>query len=106
MARRRVEEVISTATTVVFDRCIDTFSITDYGSSDTELDDDDIENMLDEGLPEELKGKKKETQYEEKFKTVLDGEWTSSYGNMELIRISPQRKAIITLKFCPRDGCK
>lgn len=42
-------------------------------SSETELDEDEIENMLDEGLPDDLRNKKKENQYEEKFKTVLEG---------------------------------
>jgi len=37
------------------------------------LDEEEIENMLDEGLPDELKNKRKETQYEEKYKTVLEG---------------------------------
>ncbi|XP_063706416.1 microprocessor complex subunit DGCR8 [Culicoides brevitarsis] len=32
----------------------------------------DIENMLDADLPEEMKSKRKENTYEEKFKTVLD----------------------------------
>lgn len=41
-------------------------------SSDTDVEDIDIENMLDEGLPEEMKQRKAEQQYEEKFKTVLE----------------------------------
>lgn len=44
----------------------------EYSSeSDYEMDNDELENLLDEPLPEELKNKKKDTQYEEKFKTVL-----------------------------------
>lgn len=39
--------------------------------SDFEMDNDELENLLDEPLPEELKNKKKDSQYEEKFKTVL-----------------------------------
>lgn len=35
------------------------------------MDNDELENLLDEPLPEELKNKKKDSQYEEKFKTVL-----------------------------------
>lgn len=33
---------------------------------------EDIEQMLDADLPEELKNKKKENVYEERYKTVLD----------------------------------
>ncbi|XP_037051597.1 microprocessor complex subunit DGCR8 [Bradysia coprophila] len=44
----------------------------DDDSSDTDLNDNDIENMLNEGLPEELKNKKVEAQYDEKFKIVLE----------------------------------
>lgn len=35
------------------------------------MDNDELENLLDEPLPDELKNKKKDSQYEEKFKTVL-----------------------------------
>lgn len=42
-------------------------------SSETDLGDADIESMLNERLPDELKNKKFETQYDEKFKTVLEG---------------------------------
>jgi len=43
-------------------------------SSDSEEEDnyEEIESMLDAGLPEELKNKKKE--YEERFKTIMEGE--------------------------------
>ncbi|KAJ6649317.1 Microprocessor complex subunit DGCR8 [Pseudolycoriella hygida] len=41
-------------------------------SSDTEFDDADIESMLNERLPDEIKNKKVEAQYDEKFKTVLE----------------------------------
>lgn len=37
----------------------------------------DIENMLDEGLPDDLREHKKQQHYEEKYKTILDG--TTSY---------------------------
>lgn len=46
---------------------------TDCGSSDSDMDDIDIENMLDEGLPDDLRDHKKQQRYEEKYKTVLDG---------------------------------
>lgn len=48
------------------------YCITD-DSSDTDLGDDEIENMLDEGLPDDIRNKKVETQYDEKYKTVLEG---------------------------------
>lgn len=38
------------------------------------MNDVDIENMLNDGLPDELKNKKVEAQYDEKFKTVLEGD--------------------------------
>lgn len=49
---------------------------TEYSSGDDdeeeeEMNDEEIESMLDERLPAELKNKKKE--YEERFKTVLEG---------------------------------
>lgn len=37
-----------------------------------ELDDDALEELLNEGLPESIRNKKKEVQYDEKFKTVLE----------------------------------
>lgn len=43
-------------------------------SSYDDVNDADIESMLNDRLPEELKNKKVEAQYEEKFKTVLEGE--------------------------------
>lgn len=46
-----------------------------YRSSDSDdIDDDELENLLNEGLPDELRDKKKDTQYEERFKVVLEGE--------------------------------
>lgn len=48
-------------------------------SSDTDLNDADIESMLNERLPDELKNKKVEAQYDEKFKTVLEGEVSLNY---------------------------
>ncbi|XP_073834712.1 microprocessor complex subunit partner of drosha [Musca autumnalis] len=40
-------------------------------SSDLDLDDEEIEHLLDENLPDDLKGSKK-PKYEERFKTVLE----------------------------------
>lgn len=42
-------------------------------SSDSESDGIDIENMLDEGLPDDLRDHKKEQHYVERYKTILDG---------------------------------
>lgn len=44
-----------------------------YRSSDSDIDDDELENLLNEGLPDDLRDKKKDTQYEERFKVVLEG---------------------------------
>ena len=41
--------------------------------SDSDGNYEEIESMLDERLPEELKNKKKE--YEERFKTIMEGKW-------------------------------
>lgn len=46
---------------------------TDYDSSDFEAPDIDIDNMLDEGLPEDMKERKKMHQYQETSKVVLEG---------------------------------
>lgn len=40
--------------------------------SESEENYEDIENMLDQALPEELKNKKKD--YEERFKIIMEGE--------------------------------
>lgn len=46
----------------------------DNDDSETDLDENEIENMLDAGLPDDLKGKRRSTaQYQEKSKTVLEG---------------------------------
>lgn len=47
----------------------------EYDSS--EFDDDEIENLLDEKLPEELR-ESKQPKYEQRFKTVLEGQCSSS----------------------------
>lgn len=46
---------------------------TGYQTSDSDIDDDELENLLDEGLPDDLRDRKKDVQYEERFKTVLEG---------------------------------
>lgn len=45
----------------------------DIDSEDSEAQDIDIDNMLDEGLPDDLRERKKMHQYEEKSKLVLEG---------------------------------
>lgn len=42
-------------------------------SDDSEVEEIDIENMLDEALPDDLRERKKMHQYEEKTKLVLEG---------------------------------
>lgn len=42
-------------------------------TSDSEADDIDIDNMLDECLPDDLRERKKMHAYEEKTKSVLEG---------------------------------
>lgn len=37
-----------------------------------DLDEEALEELLNEGLPESIRNKKKEVQYDEKFKTVLE----------------------------------
>lgn len=44
----------------------------DYDSS--EFDDDEIENLLDEKLPDDLRESKR-PKYEQRFKTVLEGDF-------------------------------
>ncbi|XP_052870079.1 microprocessor complex subunit DGCR8 [Anopheles cruzii] len=43
-----------------------------HSSEDSDVNYDDIETMLDEGLPEELRNSNKRQPYEERFKKVLD----------------------------------
>lgn len=45
----------------------------EFESSGSEVNYDDIESMLDERLPEELRNKRKDQQYEERFKTIMEG---------------------------------
>lgn len=47
----------------------------EYASSETDLDDEFIEQMLDENLPDDLKEKRKDAQYDEKYKIVLEGKF-------------------------------
>jgi hypothetical protein len=61
------------------------------GDSNSELDCEEIESMLDEGLPDDLKNKKKE--YEERFKTVLEGE--------QIVAFAPK-----SYSLCFREGKK
>lgn len=42
---------------------------------ENDIDYEEIESMLDEGLPDNLRNKIKEQQFQEKLKTVLDGEF-------------------------------
>lgn len=49
----------------------------EFESSGSEVNYDDIESMLDERLPEELRNKRKDQQYEERFKTIMEGNLSS-----------------------------
>ena len=42
-------------------------------SSDSDMQEIDIENLLDEGLPDDLRERKKMHNYEERSKMVLEG---------------------------------
>jgi hypothetical protein len=46
------------------------------------MDCDELESMLDADLPDDLRNKKKE--YEERFKTVLEGNWGQISANNRL----------------------
>lgn len=78
-------------------------------SSDTDLGDNELEDMLNEGLPDDIKNRKTEQQYDEKFKTVLEGNRYRSNRLILLIQILcsiVQRRAKITLKFFQKAGYK
>lgn len=47
-------------------------SESEVDSSDLDLDGNELDLLLDEGLPEDLKNKKRLNQYESKYKTVLE----------------------------------
>lgn len=44
-------------------------------SSDSDVQEIDIENLLDEGLPDDLRERKKMHNYEERSKMVLEGKY-------------------------------
>lgn len=50
----------------------------EYSECSDDVNYEEIESMLDERLPEELKNKKKE--YEERFKTIMEGKWINGYN--------------------------
>lgn len=54
----------------------------DYDSSD--FDDDEIENLLDEKLPDDLRESKR-PKYEQRFKTVLEGDFLVYHTFIESI---------------------
>lgn len=45
----------------------------DSSDSDVDVQEIDIENLLDEGLPDDLRERKKMHNYEERSKMVLEG---------------------------------
>lgn len=50
-----------------------TFKNLEIDSSDSDVEEIDIDNLLDEGLPDDLRERKKMHNYEEKTKLVLEG---------------------------------
>lgn len=48
-------------------------NILELDSSDSDMEEIDIDNLLDEGLPDDLRERKKMHNYEEKTKLVLEG---------------------------------
>lgn len=52
----------------------------DYDSS--EFDDDEIENLLDEKLPDDLRESKR-PKYEQRFKTVLEGDFPNNIDSIK-----------------------
>lgn len=53
--------------------CVHVLRPLGYQSSDSDIDDDELDTLLNEALPEDLRSRKKDVQYEERFKTVLEG---------------------------------
>ena len=51
--------------------------LTELDSSDSDVEEIDIDNLLDEGLPDDLRERKKMHNYEEKSKLVLEGKHKS-----------------------------
>lgn len=66
--------------------------------------------MLDERLPDDLRDRKKENKYEEKFKTILEGKSNNEIVKNAMQFISTilllQRKAEIILKYYQKVGFK
>lgn len=65
---------------------------------------EEIESLLDQALPDELKNKKRE--YEERFKVVMEGRVVILLVFTFLLVVFHQRKVAIILKFCLRAGFK
>lgn len=51
------------------------FNVDGDDSSGTDLGDNEIEDMLNDALPDDIRNRKKESQYDERFKTVLEGKY-------------------------------
>lgn len=63
---------------------INVLTIVDLDLSDSDVDEIDIDNMLDEGLPDSLREAKKMHYYEEKSKMVLEGKRSDNIMSLEL----------------------
>lgn len=71
----------------------------------------DIDHLLDEGLPDDLRERKKTHNYEEKSKLVLEGLLIDTYVCEFPVRtlnvfLALQKRAKIILKYCLKDGSK
>lgn len=55
----------------IHSRSVSSYSTGDDASSQSDFGEEDLENMLDEGLPDDLKHKR-HSQREEKFKVILE----------------------------------
>lgn len=64
-------------------------------SSDSEVEEIDIDNLLDEGLPDDLRERKKTHNYEEKSKLVLEGIVLSFAFRVEILWSFSQYYSVI-----------
>lgn len=87
---------------------INIWNTLEIDSSDSDVEEIDIDNLLDEGLPDDLRERKKMHNYEEKTKLVLEGKHTSTKENAfhthPILLFNHQKKGKITLRFYQRDG--
>lgn len=84
-------------------------------SDDSDVQEIDIENLLDEGLPDDLRERKKMHNYEERSKMVLEGKIKSTAKFLTIIEYASklkhvfcpaQKKVRIISKFYQKDGSR